>query len=73
MSEEREKIKKNMSEEKKRDKSKNKCLRRKKEYKEFKSVSSLILFAPSVQAYICLITLPCQDLSINAFQASSLL
>ena len=31
MSEEREKIKKNMSEEKKRDKSKNKCLRRKKE------------------------------------------
>ena len=31
MSEEREKIKKNMSEEKKRDKSKNNCLRRKKE------------------------------------------
>ena len=37
------------------------------------SPRSSYLLLVSVQAYICLITLPCQDLSINAFQASSLL
>ena len=67
-------IKKNMSEEKKEIKEKISVWGEKKSKKNLRVGSSLILFArPSVQAYICLITLPCQDLSINAFQASSLL
>ena len=74
MSEERNKIKKNMSEEKKEIKEKISVWGEKKSKKNLRVGSSLILFArPSVQAYICLITLPCQDLSINAFQSSSLL